>query len=77
MIDPQPTFTAESLCWFGGRRASNAVDACTFCFSSKRRPRHLTIAIGQTAYLMLPPKCAALFGCTITVVVVTLSHASR
>ena len=38
------------------RRASNAVDACAYCFSSKRRLRHLTVAIGQTAYLMLPPK---------------------
>ena len=39
------------------RRAASALDACTYCFASSRRPRHLTIAIGQTCYVMLPPRC--------------------
>lgn len=37
-------------------RATNALEACAYCFTSKRRARHLTVAIGQTAYLMLPPR---------------------
>ena len=42
------------------RRATNALEACPWCFSSKRRPKHLTVSIGQTAYLMLPPRCGPL-----------------
>ena len=42
------------------RRANNALEACVYCFSSQRRPRHLTLAIGQTCYLMLPPRWATL-----------------
>ena len=38
------------------RRASNALEACAWCLSSNRRPKHLTVSIGQTAYLMLPPR---------------------
>ena len=39
------------------RRAASALDGCASCFASSRRPRHLTIAIGQTCYVMLPPRC--------------------
>lgn len=38
------------------RRVTNAVDRCPLCFSSTRRPRHLTISLGQTAYLALPAR---------------------
>ncbi len=34
-----------------------ALDACALCIASTRRPRHLTLAIGQASYLMLPAKC--------------------
>eukprot|EP00884_Botryococcus_braunii_P013106 jgi/Botrbrau1/21797/Bobra.0190s0022.1 len=36
------------------RKATSATDNCTYCLASARRPRHLTVAIGQVAYLMLP-----------------------
>ncbi|KAL3152781.1 hypothetical protein ABBQ38_012367 [Trebouxia sp. C0009 RCD-2024] len=38
------------------RRGANAVDRCSLCFSSVSRPRHLTISLGQTAYLALPAR---------------------
>ena len=38
------------------RRANNALQSCAWCFSNAGRPKHLTVSIGQTAYLMLPPK---------------------
>ena len=38
------------------RRLTNAVDRCSLCFSSSSRPRHLTISLGQTAYLALPAR---------------------
>lgn len=38
------------------RRGANAVDQCSLCFSSVSRPRHLTISLGQTAYLALPAR---------------------
>ena len=31
-------------------------DACTLCFGSGRRPKHLTLAIGESMYLALPPR---------------------
>lgn len=31
-------------------------DACAYCFASSRRPRHLTIAVGQATYLALVAK---------------------
>jgi hypothetical protein len=37
-------------------RQQKAEDACNHCFSSSRRPRHMTIAIGQSTYLALVPK---------------------
>ena len=41
------------------RRMGSALDACTLCITSARRPRHLTLAIGQASYLMLPARWAA------------------
>ncbi|DBA83040.1 TPA: hypothetical protein ACH3X1_006813 [Trebouxia sp. C0004] len=38
------------------RRISNAVDRCPLCIASTSRPRHLTISLGQTAYLALPAR---------------------
>ena len=38
------------------RRGANAVDRCSLCCSSASRPRHLTISLGQTAYLALPAR---------------------
>jgi Protein similar to CwfJ C-terminus 1 len=38
------------------RRMGSALDACTLCITSARRPRHLTLAIGQASYLMLPAR---------------------
>ncbi|GBF94032.1 hypothetical protein Rsub_07300 [Raphidocelis subcapitata] len=38
------------------QRQQKAEDACAHCFSSSRRPRHLTIAIGQSTYLALVAK---------------------
>lgn len=38
------------------RRAANAVDRCSLCFSSASRPRHLTVSLGQTAYLAIPAR---------------------
>ena len=38
------------------RRASSALDRCNLCFNSARRAKHLTIAIGQSAYLALPDR---------------------
>ncbi len=40
------------------RRSSGAQARCGLCFASAARPRHLTIAIGHTAYLALPAGCA-------------------
>jgi len=37
-------------------RQQKAEDACQYCPSNTRRPRHLTIAAGTAAYLMLPPR---------------------
>ncbi len=50
------------------RRVTNAVDRCPLCFGSASRPRHLTISLGQTAYLALPARsdpvmCSLLFPC--------------
>lgn len=41
------------------KRMGKALDACNLCITSSRRPRHLTLAIGQASYLMLPAKCDA------------------
>ncbi|DBA82399.1 TPA: hypothetical protein ACH3X2_000649 [Trebouxia sp. C0005] len=38
------------------RRVTTAVDRCPFCFASTSRPCHLTISLGQTAYLALPAR---------------------
>ena len=38
------------------RRVTNAVDRCSLCFASTSQPRHLTISLGQTAYLALPAR---------------------
>lgn len=40
------------------RRLSAALERCQLCISSQRRPRHLTLAIGEASYLMLPQKYA-------------------
>ncbi|MEW5309095.1 MAG: hypothetical protein WDW38_001005 [Sanguina aurantia] len=37
-------------------RILKAEDACTYCVASARRPRHLTISLGQSTYLMVPPR---------------------
>jgi hypothetical protein len=31
-------------------------EQCRLCFSSSNRPRHLTLSIGQSSYLALPPR---------------------
>ncbi|KAK9857597.1 hypothetical protein WJX84_001060, partial [Apatococcus fuscideae] len=41
------------------QRMTSAQDQCNLCFASPRRPRHLTISIGQGAYLLLPPRYAS------------------
>lgn len=38
------------------RRLSAALERCQLCISSHRRPKHLTLAIGEASYLMLPQK---------------------
>lgn len=38
------------------RRFESAVDRCEYCFTSKSRQKHLTLAIGTAAYLALPPR---------------------
>ncbi|GAB4814505.1 hypothetical protein N2152v2_001551 [Parachlorella kessleri] len=38
------------------KRLSSALDQCTRCFASASRPKHLTVAIGQGAYLALPER---------------------
>ena len=38
------------------RRSTQALDRCNLCFGSAARQRHLTISLGQTAYLALPAK---------------------
>lgn len=38
------------------RRSMQALDRCNLCFGSAARQRHLTISLGQTAYLALPAK---------------------
>jgi len=40
------------------RRTNNALDNCNLCFGSTRLAKHLTIAMGQTAYLSIPDRCA-------------------
>lgn len=37
-------------------RFQSALDRCSLCFTSKSRPKHLTLAIGTAAYLALPPR---------------------
>ena len=53
------------------RRATNALESCPWCFSNKGRPKHLTVSIGQTAYLMLPPKYAP---CSLSLFCTALSN---
>ena len=38
------------------RRVTNAMDRCSLCFASTSRARHLTISLGQSAYLALPAR---------------------
>ncbi len=45
------------------QRMTSAQDQCNLCFASARRPRHLTISIGQSAYLLLPPRSTLFPGC--------------
>lgn len=42
------------------RRTNRAQDACEFCLSSAKRPRHLTVAVAQTTYLFLPRRYVSL-----------------
>lgn len=35
-------------------RVNRLLDACVWCLASSRRPKHLTLSIGQTVYLGLP-----------------------
>lgn len=39
------------------RRLGRALEGCHLCITSPRRPKHLTLAIGQASYLMLPARC--------------------
>ena len=39
------------------RRLTKALEGCSLCITSARRPKHLTLAIGQASYLMLPARC--------------------
>ncbi|KAK9827469.1 hypothetical protein WJX74_004333 [Apatococcus lobatus] len=53
------------------KRMTSAQDQCNLCFASPRRSRHLTISIGQSAYLLLPPRARLVPGhCCIS----TLEH---
>lgn len=36
--------------------SSHPQEACRLCFASASRPRNLTVAIGQSAYLALPAR---------------------
>ena len=47
-------------------RSNKALDACNLCFGSGRRSKHLTVALGQTAYLALPDRCAVARLCTLS-----------
>jgi Protein similar to CwfJ C-terminus 1 len=38
------------------KRVTGAIDRCQLCFASASRGRHLTVAIGQTAYLSVPAR---------------------
>ncbi|KAK9802677.1 hypothetical protein WJX73_004828 [Symbiochloris irregularis] len=38
------------------KRMTSALDRCQLCFSSAARRKHLTLAIGQSAYLALPSR---------------------
>ncbi len=38
-------------------KVNRMLEACVYCFSSARRPKHLTLSIGQTVYLGLPHRC--------------------
>lgn len=38
------------------RRLNTLLSGCEFCVDSPRRPRHLTVALGNHAYLRLPPR---------------------
>lgn len=49
------------------RRLSAALERCQLCISSQRRPRHLTLAIGEASYLMLPQKYAFLSLCALQI----------
>jgi hypothetical protein len=40
------------------RRTNNALDNCNICFGSTKIAKHLTIALGQTAYLSIPDRWA-------------------
>jgi len=37
-------------------RTNNALDNCNLCFGSAKLAKHLTIALGQTAYLSIPDR---------------------
>ncbi|KAL5731512.1 hypothetical protein ACHQM5_004233 [Ranunculus cassubicifolius] len=37
------------------KRISTQQERCRFCFENPARPKHLTVSIGNFAYLMLPP----------------------
>ena len=41
------------------RKTDRALDNCNLCFGSPKMRKHLTIALGQTAYLSIPERCAA------------------
>lgn len=38
------------------RKTDQALDNCNLCFGSPKMRKHLTIALGQTAYLSIPER---------------------
>ena len=58
-------------------RSNKALDACNLCFSSGRRSKHLTVALGQTAYLALPDRCAIARLCTLSSCVLLIEQSTR
>ena len=40
------------------RKTDKALDNCNLCFGSTKMKKHLSIALGQTAYLCIPERYA-------------------
>lgn len=65
------------------KRATAATQKCTLCIDSPSRPKHLLVALGTAAYLMLPPTRRLVPGhcCIVPIQVrqslVTVSDSSR